>query len=102
LNRQGIAVPRIHSRTVGWFGTTAVAMGGINQSLFLLGALLVGQGDLPGQGTAAIPLLVVGLLLSWAAAPGWTELILMYPNCVGGIAATCVDAFRPYSPCSQI
>ena len=24
-----------HPRTVGWFGTTAVAMGGINQSLFL-------------------------------------------------------------------
>jgi hypothetical protein len=29
---------------------------------------------------------------------GWTELILMYPNRVGGIAATCAEAFRPYSP----
>ena len=34
----------MHPRTVGWFGTTAVAMGGSDQSLFLLGALLVGQG----------------------------------------------------------
>jgi two-component system, sensor histidine kinase len=92
------AAPSGHPRTVGWFGTTAVAMGGINQSLFLLGALFVGQGAILGQGSAAIPLLTVGLLLSWAATPGWTELILMYPNRVGGIAATCAEAFRPYSP----
>jgi signal transduction histidine kinase/CheY-like chemotaxis protein/HPt (histidine-containing phosphotransfer) domain-containing protein len=87
-----------HPRTVGWFGTTAVAMGGINQSLFLLGALFIGQGAISGQGSAAVPLLIVGLLLSWAATPGWTELVLMYPNRVGGIAATCAEAFRPYSP----
>ena len=73
-------------------------MGGSNQSLFLLGALFVGQGDILGQGSAAIPLLIVGLLLSWGAAPGWTELVLMYPSRVGGIAATCAEAFRPYSP----
>src|ERR1700692_3663353 len=73
-------------------------MGGINQSFFLLGALFVGQGAIPGQGSAAVPLLAVGLLLSWASTPGWTELILMYPNRVGGIAATCAEAFRPYSP----
>src|SRR3979411_2896235 len=92
------AAPRAHPRTVGWFGTTAVAMGGINQSLFLLGALFVGQGAIHGQGSAAVPLLALGLLLSWAATPGWTELIRMYPNRVGGIAATCAEAFRPYSP----
>ncbi len=73
-------------------------MGGINQSLFLLGALFIGQEAILGQGSAAVPLLIVGLLLSWAATPGWTELILMYPNRVGGIAATCAEAFRPYSP----
>ncbi|HEY0791871.1 MAG TPA: PAS domain S-box protein, partial [Chthoniobacterales bacterium] len=98
IPRPEVAVPGSHPRTVGWFGTTAVAMGGINQSLFLLGALLVGQDEISGQGTAAIPLLAVGLFLSWAAAPGWTELVLMYPNRVGGIAASCADAFRPYSP----
>jgi PAS domain S-box-containing protein len=73
-------------------------MGGINQSLFLLSALFIGQGSISGQGSAAVPLLAIGLLLSWAATPGWTELILMYPNRVGGIAATCAEAFRPYSP----
>ena len=92
------SVGALHPRTVGWFGTTAVAMGGINQSLFLLGALFVGQGAIPGQGSAAVLLLAVGLLLSWAATPGWLELILMYPNRVGGISATCAEAFRPYSP----
>ncbi len=87
-----------HPRTLGWIGTTALAMGGSNQSLFLIAALFVGQGDILGQGSAAVPLLFVGLLLSWAAAPGWTELILMWPNRVGGIAATCGEAFRPYAP----
>src|SRR2546425_11420504 len=81
-----------HPRVLGWIGTTALAMGGSNQSLFLIGALIL------GQGSAAVPLLIVGLLLSWAAAFGWTELVLMYPNRVGGIAASCAEAFRPYSP----
>jgi diguanylate cyclase (GGDEF)-like protein len=67
-------------------------MGGSNQSLFLMGAIVA------TQGTAAVPLLVIGLLLSLAALPGWTELILMWPRRVGGIAATCAEAFRPYSP----
>jgi diguanylate cyclase (GGDEF)-like protein len=84
--------PRTHPRTIGWLGTTALAMGGSNQSLFLIGALIL------GQGSAAVPLLVLGLLLSWAAAPGWTELILLWPDRVGGIASCCAEAFRPYSP----
>lgn len=95
---EGGAPARPHPRTVGWVGTTCVAMGGANQSLFLIAALFVGQGDIPGQGSAAVPLLIVGLLLSWAATPGWTELILMFPDRVGGIAATCSEAFRPVSP----
>ncbi|MDQ1641934.1 MAG: hypothetical protein QOJ90_1285 [Actinomycetota bacterium] len=66
-------------------------MGGSNQSLFLLGVLLI------GQGSAAVPLLVIGLLLSLVAMPGWIELLLMWPNRVGGIAAVCGEAFRPYS-----
>ena len=90
--------PPPHPRRIGWIGTTALAMGGSNQSLFLLAALFVGQGNIPGQGSAAVPLLIVGLILSWLALPGWTELILMWPNRVGGIAATCAEAFRPYSP----
>jgi diguanylate cyclase (GGDEF)-like protein len=87
-----LAPDRSHPRVLGWFGTTALAMGGSNQSLFLLTALI------DTQGSGAVPLLAIGLLLSWAAAPGWTELVLMYPNRVGGIAAVCSEAFRPYSP----
>lgn len=88
---------RVHPRTIGWVGTTALAMGGSNQSLFLLAALFAGQGDIPGQGSASIILLAVGLALSIAAAPGWIELVLMSPNRVGGIAAACTTAFKPYS-----
>lgn len=94
----GSNVPRSHPRVLGWLSTTAMAMGGSNQSLFLIAALFVGQDPIPGQGSAAVPLLILGLLLSWAAAPGWLELVLMYPNRVGGIAATCAEAFKPYSP----
>lgn len=93
-----MSTPRTHPRKIGWFGTTALAMGGSNQSLFLIGALIIGQGSIHGQGTAAVPLLIVGLILSWFALPGWTELILMWPDRVGGIAATCGEAFRPYAP----
>ena len=91
-------LPRIHPRTVSWFGISSVAMGGSNQSLFLIGALIAGQGAIPGQGSAAVVLLMIGLLMSWAATPGWTELVMMYPNRVGGISATCAEAFKPYSP----
>jgi len=88
----------IHPRVIGWLGTSSLAMGGSNQALFLIVALFVGQGTIPGQGSAAVPLLILGLLLSWAAVPGWIELILMHPNKIGGIAATCAEAFKPYSP----
>src|SRR3984893_943778 len=91
MGKRSAAAPS-HPRTIGWIGTTALAMGGSNQSLFLIGALIL------AQGSAAVPLLILGLLLSWAAAPGWTELFIRWPNRVGGIAATCAEAFRPYSP----
>ena len=73
-------------------------MGGSNQMIFLITALFVGQGVILGQGSAAVPLLIVGVLLGWAAAPAWTELVLMWPNRVGGISAACAEAFRPYNP----
>ena len=31
--------PREHVRSMGWIGTTALAMGGSNQSLFFIAAL---------------------------------------------------------------
>ena len=90
-------VPDSHPRRLGWLSTAALAMGGSNQSLFIIGALFAGQGSIPGHGSAAVPLLLAGLLLAYAASPGWTELVLMAPERVGGIAAACTDAFRPYS-----
>jgi amino acid transporter len=89
---------RTHPRTMGWGGTSALAMGGSNQMIFLITALFIGQGDILGQASAAVPLLMVGVMLAWAAAPAWTELVLMWPNRVGGISAACSEAFRPYSP----
>ena len=74
---------RAHPHNLGWLGTTALAKGGGNQSIFILGALLIEQGNIPGQGAAAIALLIVGVLLGCAAVPGWTELLLMYPKRVG-------------------
>jgi diguanylate cyclase (GGDEF)-like protein len=88
------AAPRAHPRTIGWLGTAALAMGGSNQSLFIFAALF----GLSGQGTAAVGLLIAGVVLGWMAMPGWIELVLMWPNRVGGIAASCAEAFRPYSP----
>ncbi len=87
---------RPYRRRMGWIGTTALAVGGSNQSLFLIAALFAGQGDIPGQGSAAVPLLIAGLLLGYAALPGWIELVTMSPQRVGGIAAACTEAFRPY------
>ncbi len=94
----GTPTGKPHPHSLGWLGTTALAMGGSNQSVFLIGALLAGQGSIPGQGSAAIVLLMVGVVLGCLAVPGWIELLLMYPNRVGGISATCAEAFRPYSP----
>ena len=88
FNAEALPSRREHPRTLGWLTTTALAMGGSNQSLFLIGALFI------GQGSAAVPLLIVGLLLSWAAAPGWLELILMYPKRVGGIARSILEQHK--------
>ena len=85
------SIARPHPRRISWIGASSLALGGSNQSIFLIGALLA------AQGSAAIPLLIAGLALSYMATPGWIELSCMFPNRVGGIAATCAEAFRPYS-----
>ena len=90
--------PRPHPRTLGWKGVAALGMGGSSHSLLLIGLLIVGRGSVPGQWTAAIPIMLAGSLFSWLAAPGWIELVLMSPRRVGGIAASCCSAFYDYSP----
>ena len=59
-----------HPRVLGWVGTTALAMGGSNQMIFIITALFIGQGDILGQGSAAVPLLIVGVLLGLGRGAG--------------------------------
>lgn len=96
LNEPRPVTHRPFARRVGWLGTTALAMGGCNQNLLLVTALFVGEGSIPGHGSAVVPLLLAGLLLGYAALPGWMELVMMSPNRVGGIASACAEAFKPY------
>ena len=64
----GVTPP--HPRVLGWFGTTALAMGGSNQMIFLITALFVGQGAILGQGSAAVPLLIFGRSSRLGRGPG--------------------------------
>src|SRR5579883_491473 len=84
-------------RKIGWFEAACLAVGGSVASLFTIGVLFVVQSGVNAPGTMAMPLLILGILLSYAAIPGWMELTLMCPKRVGRIAATCTEAFRPYS-----
>ncbi len=86
--------PLAHPRRITWIGASALALGGSNQSIFIISGT---AGLFAVQGSAAVPLMLVGLMLAFMAAPGWIELSCMFPNRVGGIAATCAEAFRPYS-----
>ena len=80
-----------HPRVLGWFGTSALAMGGSNQMIFLITALFVGQGAILGQGSAAVPLLIFGVLLGWARRlPGPSSSLLAQSR--GGISAACAEA----------
>ncbi|SDB92724.1 ATP-binding protein [Paraburkholderia lycopersici] len=96
LNELGPTTHRPFVRRIGWLGTTALAVGGCNQNLLLVTALFVGEGSIPGHGSAAVLLLLAGLLLGYAALPGWIELVMMSPNRVGGVASACAEAFKPY------
>ena len=44
-----------HPRVLGWIGTSALAMGGSNQMIFLITALFVGQGAIIGQVAPPFP-----------------------------------------------
>lgn len=79
-------------RRLGWLGAFALAIGGANLSILVIGSLIT------SQGTVTIPLFAIGILISIIASFGWLELVLMYPNRVGGIASACIDAFAPYNP----
>jgi signal transduction histidine kinase len=80
-------------RTIGWLGTTfSGGFVGANAGAFVLAMFL------STQGTSAAFYYLFGLLAAWLCAPAFLELVLMYPNKVGGIGAACSEAFRPYNP----
>ena len=81
-----------HVKALSWFSNAALALGGANRSVLLVGVVVAMLGP------TAVPLLGAGFLIACLAAPAWTELVLMYPEKLGGIAACCTQAFRPYSP----
>jgi signal transduction histidine kinase/amino acid transporter len=73
-----------------WFGATSLAFGSSGRTLLIIGIVIA------AQGSASIPLLAAGFVVALMAAPGWIELTSMFPDRVGGIAASCIEAFRPY------
>jgi hypothetical protein len=85
-----------------WFYLVGLNFGAAYSLLFILESLLGGQNTVThyilGQGSAGIPILALGVVFAWLATPGWIELVLMYPNRVGGIVAFCQEAFQKYCP----
>ena len=86
-----------HPRVLGWVPTTALAMGGSNQMIFLITALSSARTRSSGKAVLRFR------CSSWRVSglgrgPAWTELVLMWPDRVGGISAACAEAFRPYNP----
>lgn len=85
-----------------WFYLVGLNFGAAYSLFFILEPLLSGQDTgthyILGQGSAGIPILALGVVFAWLAAPGWLELALMYPNKVGGIVAFCQEAFQKYCP----
>jgi amino acid transporter/signal transduction histidine kinase len=81
-----------HQRSLGWISMAALGLGGANLSLYTFATLI------SAVGTAAIPLFIVGILVSWLAIPAWKELLLMNPSRVGGIAACAAKAIQHKVP----
>ncbi len=85
-----------------WFYLVGLNFGAAFSLFFILGSLIGGSDAgsffIPGQGSAGIFILAFGVVFAWMAAPCWIELVLMYPNRVGGIVAFCQEAFQKYCP----
>lgn len=85
-----------------WFYLVGLNFGAAYSLFFILGSLINGRDAgsffIPGQGSAGILILALGVIFAWIAAPCWVELVLMYPNRVGGIVAFCHEAFKKYCP----
>lgn len=79
-------------RKIGLLGLCAVAVAGSTPMIFTIGAAFT------AQGSASLYIMLATAIIAALAVPGFIELVLMYPNKVGGISAVVTDAFRPYNP----
>lgn len=81
-----------HGPGLSGLTASALAAGGTGRALIIVGILIA------TRGSAALPLLALGVLLMVMAIPGWRELALMESERIGGASSDCTDAFRPYGP----
>ncbi len=85
-----------------WFYLVGLNFGAAFSLFFILGSLIGGRDAgsffIPGQGSAGVFILALGVVFAWMAAPCWIELVLMNPNRVGGIVVFCQEAFQKYCP----
>jgi signal transduction histidine kinase len=77
---------------ISLLGLIAIGMGAGSIMLYTVGSLIT------AQGTMVIPILILGLLLTFFSSFGYIELVLMYTNKSGGIAPACAEALKSYSP----
>lgn len=67
-----------YERSIGWLSMSSFVLGGINLILFTYATLL---GAVGGVG---ILLCMIGALIAWALLPVYKEILLIYPNMIGG------------------
>lgn len=77
---------------LNWIGAVALGFGGANLSLYTLSSVVT------TQGTFSILIFILAFVLTVFASLGYLELVLMYPQKVGGISVASEKAFRAYSP----
>ena len=79
-------------RQIGWFGAIILGPTAALMNIGWVGSCY------QFQPYAVSFLIVFGWVVSLIATFGWTELILLKPNRVGGIASACIDAFYKINP----
>lgn len=83
---------KMTKQKISWLGTAAIGLGGANLTIYTLNSIVA------TQGTVAVLLVIFAFFLTIFASFGYLELVLMYPNKVGGISAACEEGFRSYNP----
>lgn len=81
-----------HPRAIGWISIVALGLGGANLSLYTFQALLGTVGSI------GILLFILGIILVWLSLPAYKEVVLMYPNMVGGLSPPCSYVLKDKTP----